>query len=715
MPFYEYNQVTTHNVKPEVSEQPFYYKLISYPIFKGLRCLICIFYEKFHCMLKLILQMKNNAFRCLLPILLVFSGLTSFAQGFLMLAGGAGESAGGWSDVPYRWVVEHAQNKRIAIITYDASATDWIPNYFKGFGARSAKNIIIASRSAANMQSVYDTLITYDGVFIKGGDQAKYYEYYKETKTQQALQYIYNNGGVLSGTSAGTAILSPIVYTAAVASVDPAVALTNAYSSQITLANDFLNTLPGQYIFDTHFAERGRFGRISSFMATWFKETNNMAIGIGVDDHTALCIDTSGKASVYGTGAVGFYFNTNPSSPYDTNGTMLRTKSMKFAQLTHGCTYDLKSGVITGLNAPIQPLVKEENTQAKLFFSGTDYPSDDAFTLFANQAGHVDDAIVIITGNDQVRANDVKLKLMAKGATEINIQQAIAANQNDEASRLIIEKAKKFFVIANDYSVFMSFINTMGNGHLLSERIRMPGMVSFFAGDNARFAGKTVITNYTGAGFASYHGTLGFLPGLGILKTTAIMPNTFINTDTYENTVSGLPYAMMSDSLEYGIYLTGNTVAAYDPGSGNNTFFKNNSGSYPLILLHNPGTLAGFANQGPYAASRNIAGFGSMNLKFLGVGDTVVAGNILPSSTHPVQSLKMNIYPNPARDSFHLQGLAGNYLLRITDMKGGVMTSETFAGSTDISLTSLAEGIYMIDILDLKSKNHFSTKLCVEK
>ncbi len=659
--------------------------------------------------------MRNFLCKYLLLLIITFSGINLSAQGFLMLAGGAGESAGGWSDAPYRWVVEHAQNKRIAVISYDASATDWIPNYFKGFGAKAAKNILIANRTTADLQSVYDTLITYDGVFIKGGDQAKYYNYYKGTKTQEALQYIYNNGGVLSGTSAGTAVLSPIVYTAQIASVDPAYALQNAYTPQITLANDFLNTLPQKYIFDTHFAERGRFGRLSSFMAAWYKKTKEIAIGIGVDDHTALCVDSLGKAIVYGTGSVGLYQNLDLSQPYDTTITMLSAKNMKFTQLIHGCTIDMNTWVTGGLNNFIQPNVTEENAAVRVLFSGTDYPSDDAYTYFVNQAGSKDDAIAIITGTDLTRANDAKSKLLAKGATEVYLIQAITANQNDIAIQESLNKAVKFFIISNDFTSFMTFINGAGNGSLLNEKLKQPGKISFFAGDNARFAGKSVIDKYTGSGYTSYHGTLEFKPGLGLLKTTAIMPNAFISNDTYENTVTGLPYAMMTDTLSYGLYITANTFAEYGYTADSKSYFKNIAGSSPLIFLQNEGTLSGFANQGPYAASRNIAGFGSLNLKFLGVSDSVLVGSNVQMSVKKTTGLKMNVFPNPARDSFQIQGAGRYYSVQIADITGRIISSGKFFNKTDVNISFCSEGIYMVNICDLQSNKRFSTKLCVIK
>jgi len=659
--------------------------------------------------------MKSWICKYLISTLFVLTVTTSFPQGYIMLAGGGSESAGGWSDAPYKWVVDHAKNKRIAVITYDNSATSWIPNYFISLGANNAKNFIISDRTNADMQSVYDSLITYNGVFIKGGDQSKYYSYYKNTKTQEALQYIYNNGGVLSGTSAGTAILSPIIYTAEMISIDPAAALQNAYLPQITLADDFLNTLTQRYIYDTHVIERGRFGRLSPFMAAWYKRTTEIATGIGVDDHTALCIDTSGIAKVFGTGATGFYHNLNTTAPYDTAITMLRAKDMKFSQLTHGCEINLNTVEISGLNAFIQPPVAEENERVTVLLSGTDYPSDEALDYFVNLTGSKDDTIVIVTGDDQSRANEVKLNMQAKGATHVQIIQALSSNQFDESTHAYINTANKFLFISNDYNDFMSFINGTGNGLLLSQKLKQPSLISFFAGDNARFAGKTVVDKYKGSGFTSYHGTLEFLPGLGLLRTTAIMPNTFLNPDIYENTVSGLPYAMMSDSLSYGLFLTGNTFAAYSYTTGNKSYFINLSGSYPLIVLQNEGTDAAFANQGPYPVSRNIAGFASIKLKFLSLNDTVTVGRHVPMSINIHEQLEMKLYPNPAKDLFHIVGNGSEYSIQITDINGRLISTKQFVNNTEINMGHCPEGLYQVRVLDLKTNIFYSTKLCLIK
>jgi hypothetical protein len=314
------------------------------------------------------------------------------------------------------------------------------------------------------------------------------------------------------------------------------------------------------------------------------------------------------------------------------------------------------------------------------------------------------------------RANDAKSKLEGQGATKVQIIQAITSNLNDSGIQSKINSAKKIVVIGNDYTGFIEFLKGAGNGVLLNQKFKQSGMISFFIGDNARFIGKTVIDKYRGFGYTSYHGTLEFKPGLGLLKTTAIMPNAFITVETYENTVSGLPYAMVYDSLKYGLYITGSTFAEYSYTNENKSYYKNIGGSYPLILLENNGTFTGTANQGPYTTSRNVAGFESMNLKYLGVSDTVIVGKNVPLSVYePIENHNIKIYPNPTSNLFYVQGGESKYSIRISDLAGRNITSKEFVNSTEINLEHCSKGIYLINICDLKSNSQYSIKLCLIK
>ena len=55
-----------------------------------------------------------------------------------------------------------------------------LPDYFMELGAVEAVNIRIDSRDLADQAIMLDSLNQYDGLFFKGGDQGRYYEYYKK-------------------------------------------------------------------------------------------------------------------------------------------------------------------------------------------------------------------------------------------------------------------------------------------------------------------------------------------------------------------------------------------------------------------------------------------------------------------------------------------------------------------------------------------------------
>lgn len=648
-------------------------------------------------------------------ISLVFSGIsTSLAsQGKLMLAGGGGESSGGWSDIPYAWVVDHSDNKRVAVISY-SSQTEWVPNYFKSFGAVRARNFYIPDRVTADKQETYDSLISYDAIFMKGGDQFVYYDRYKGTKTQEALQYVYDHGGTLSGTSAGTAILSPIVFTAEVASVDPGQALINAYSSQMTLEDDFLQTLEGRYIFDSHFAERGRFGRLPAFVASWYKASGEKVTGIGVDDHNAFCVDKTNTGTAYGSGAVSILTNRGEET-FDTGTIMPRAKRMKFTQLIHGCSIDLLSGQVSGYNDFVMPEEEGENGRYIIYFTGTDFPSEDAYSFFVNSAGSAGDSIVIVTGLNLTRADDAKTKLESAGATNVAILQALSGKRYDPAFAELLNKAGKIMIISNSYNDFIGFANGGGNGARLRNKLEKPGMISFFVGDNARFAGKTVVEKYISDAGASYNGLLEFKPGLALLGTTAIMPNAFVHSDYYENTVTGIPYAMVMDALRYGVYVTGNTFAGYTFTEDNKSCFTNISGTSPLICLENKGCYAGLADQGPGEYSRNIAGFESMDLSFLAIGDTLTTGTNVPESISlPQGSMHIQISPNPASEFLSIKATIGEKQIFLCDLFGRVVLEQSFRDDCQINVSTLPGGIYLARIYNAESKKEFTTKIVLQ-
>lgn len=103
-------------------------------------------------------------------LLLVIQAFTNAQTipGSVMVVGGGSESNGGWSDEPYTWAVSQAENGRVAIVGASNDPSDWLPNYFMNTcGAVFAKNFTIANFNTADSQETYDSLVTYDMIFLE--------------------------------------------------------------------------------------------------------------------------------------------------------------------------------------------------------------------------------------------------------------------------------------------------------------------------------------------------------------------------------------------------------------------------------------------------------------------------------------------------------------------------------------------------------------------
>ncbi len=155
------------------------------------------------------------------------------AQGSVMLVGGNAESYGGWSDDPYGWFVQQADSGKIVNIDV-SEASDWYPAYFINLGADSSSHELqIPNIFSANSQNVYHDLVTANGIFIEGGDQWDYVQTWKGTLVDSAIHVVFNNGGVIGGTSAGLAILGEIVFDAENGSLTSDQAIANPYHPRI--------------------------------------------------------------------------------------------------------------------------------------------------------------------------------------------------------------------------------------------------------------------------------------------------------------------------------------------------------------------------------------------------------------------------------------------------------------------------------------------------
>ena len=213
---------------------------------------------------------------------------------------------GGGTDVDevFQWMINKAGGGDFVVIR--ASGTDAYNSYIYDLDPiNSVETLLINSRTLANDLEVETTLLNAEAVFIAGGDQANYVNFWKNTKVDNALNYLRNVKQIpIGGTSAGCAVLGGVYFSALQGTITSSEALNNPYISLLTLGyNDFLNQpYLADVVTDSHFDNRDRHGRLTTFLARMSKDKGILARGIGLDESAGVCIEPDGIGKVFGSG-----------------------------------------------------------------------------------------------------------------------------------------------------------------------------------------------------------------------------------------------------------------------------------------------------------------------------------------------------------------------------------------------------------------------------
>jgi len=202
------------------------------------------------------------------------------------------------------WFLEKANGGDVLVIR--ASGSDGYNDYFYsdlGVEVNSVETIVFHNASASNDSYVLQQIANAEAIWMAGGDQSDYINYWKDTEVENLLnEHINVKQAVIGGTSAGMAVLGSSYFSADNGTVYSSEALEDPYNSYMTFGhNDFLEIpLLENTITDTHFSEREREGRLLSFLARMNNELGERSFGIACDEYTAVCIDSTGLGAVYG-------------------------------------------------------------------------------------------------------------------------------------------------------------------------------------------------------------------------------------------------------------------------------------------------------------------------------------------------------------------------------------------------------------------------------
>lgn len=629
------------------------------------------------------------------------------AQGKLLLVGGGSEEQGGWSDNPYGWMIEQTTNKRIAIISSTAgSDPQWLVNYFLSLGAVRAVNFEFPNASHALEAGLYDTLMTYDGIFFKGGDQWIYYHYFKNTPVEQAVIDKYQEGGVIGGTSAGMAILGEYTYTAENASLLPWEGLENVFTDNITIAHDFMPLLSG-YITDTHFLERGRLPRLQSMMANNFLINQEAIKGIACDDKTAISIDDLMIAVVHGTGGGYIYLPKNNYQEIDGKW----SANHQAIHLAQGMSFDLKNNEI--VKGPETPAASQptENINQEMLLCGNNWIDEQS--PCALQLAALQDTMIIITGASRITAANLLQTLVNLGKKDVIVLSAIASNNEEGFWKLrnTIRRSGSLIFIENDFDELFSFLEGGKTGELLLEHMHRDGIFCGFFGEDAKLAGNVYCANNTEAPLLAYNGQLHYKPGLKILNSIVI-PGAY-NPDMtayYENnSLSGL-YAMGAYDLPFSIYLNSNSWVKL--GQKNNENHFSAEGQYGSVIIKNSSSSHEPFKVKAGAGPRNNTAYDQLDIYVLNNRHEIPAGEVIVRDDPDyefelppeeiitdlkLETEKTMIYPSITHGNIHIE-LQGDAEIQIVHISGFIYKMlDLSKGLHTIGLDS--NGFYLVKII----------------
>ena len=180
------------------------------------------------------------------------------------------------------------------------------------------------------------------GVYFCGGVQTRLTELLLGTRMLETIRELYENGGTLGGTSAGAAIMSPLMITGD--KIRHADEQSSSYNYRY-LEGDYIATtegfgfLPGTII-DQHFVKRERLTRLINVVIE-----NPQHIGIGIDESTAIIRHPDNVIEVFGNSSVLIFDATSATiGPVDADDAfLLSAAGMRFHALKEGQRFDLKT------------------------------------------------------------------------------------------------------------------------------------------------------------------------------------------------------------------------------------------------------------------------------------------------------------------------------------------------------------------------------------
>ena len=277
-------------------------------------------------------------------------GATRAPSGALFVIGGAEDRED--TKVILSHFAERIGSGKLVISTLASGYADEVwevyQKLFSSMGVKRVDHLCMDHRDETSEDPRLDMLADAKAVFFTGGDQLKITTRLGGTALLERIEEIYRRGGVVGGTSAGATAIGEMMLVGS-----PHEGICKLSDIQMTPGLGLVKNM----IIDQHFSERGRIRRLLGAVAQ-----NPRMLGIGIDEDTAIVVESDGTFYALGSGAVYIVDGHDLSYTNISEASFSRAMSVfdvKLHVLSNGDCFDMRSRHPAHIGANVEDLVAE--------------------------------------------------------------------------------------------------------------------------------------------------------------------------------------------------------------------------------------------------------------------------------------------------------------------------------------------------------------------
>ncbi|HEX8003430.1 MAG TPA: cyanophycinase [Mycobacteriales bacterium] len=256
-------------------------------------------------------------------------------RGVLMVIGGAEDKLGRRTILNRFARLAGGSAASIAVISTASALGDTVTEVYRAIferiGVADVRGLRPETRAEADDPATAAALDDVSGVFMTGGNQSKLSSVVAGTRLGEEIRQAYAAGAVVGGTSAGASVVTSHMVATGAEGATPK-------ERMVQLAAG-LGLIDG-VIFDQHFTQRNRYGRLLALVAH-----SPALLGVGVDEDTAMVVTEGRYVEVIGKGAITVFDGSRMTTgaPTAKRTQPLLVSDVVLHSLPSGARFDLRT------------------------------------------------------------------------------------------------------------------------------------------------------------------------------------------------------------------------------------------------------------------------------------------------------------------------------------------------------------------------------------